>query len=256
MPIISSMGAGNKLDGSLFQVADIYKTKVCPLAKVMRRELKKRGVKELKVVYSEEQPIVPHLDIEESRISVDGDASDIQQDARRRSVPGSVAFVPSVAGLLIAGEVVKRFMREVLQMKSRQIRNSLLLVLTAFIWGTAFVAQSKGGNAVGPFSFNCIRSLIGSIVLIPVIGILDKWNPSDKKTEKCSRQEAAYVWWNLLWCSTVFCKFGTTAWNIFGNIRRKGGFFNRMLYSSCSGVGTVFKEKNAAGIFGLEWELL
>ena len=107
VPIISSMGAGNKLDGSLFQVADIYKTKVCPLAKVMRRELKKRGVKELKVVYSEEQPIVPHLDIEESRISVDGDASDIQQDTRRRSVPGSVAFVPSVAGLLIAGEVVK-----------------------------------------------------------------------------------------------------------------------------------------------------
>lgn len=107
VPIISSMGAGNKLDGSLFQVADIYKTKVCPLAKVMRRELKKRGVKELKVVYSEEQPRVPHLDIEESRISVDRDASDIQQDARRRSVPGSVAFVPSVAGLLIAGEVVK-----------------------------------------------------------------------------------------------------------------------------------------------------
>lgn len=72
VPIISSMGAGNKLDGSLFQVADIYKTKVCPLAKVMRRELKKRGVKELKVVYSEEQPLVPHLDIGESCLSMDG----------------------------------------------------------------------------------------------------------------------------------------------------------------------------------------
>ncbi len=83
VPIISSMGAGNKLDGSRFQVADLYQTKVCPLAKVMRRELKKRGVEKLKVVYSEEEPL------------------------RRSSLPGSVAFVPSVAGLLIAGEVVK-----------------------------------------------------------------------------------------------------------------------------------------------------
>ena len=83
VPIISSMGAGNKLDGSQFRVADIYKTKVCPLAKVMRRELKKRGVKELKVVYSEEMPAV------------------------RGEIPASVAFVPSVAGLIIAGEVVK-----------------------------------------------------------------------------------------------------------------------------------------------------
>lgn len=83
VPIISSMGAGNKLDGSCFQVADLYQTKVCPLAKVMRRELKKRGIDKLKVVYSEEEP------------------------QRRSSLPGSVAFVPSVAGLLIAGEVVK-----------------------------------------------------------------------------------------------------------------------------------------------------
>ncbi len=85
VPIMSSMGAGNKLDASKFQVADIYKTNVCPLAKVMRRELKKRGVKKLKVVYSEELPIK-------------------NQEA---SFPGSVAFVPSVAGLIIAGEVVK-----------------------------------------------------------------------------------------------------------------------------------------------------
>jgi tRNA A37 threonylcarbamoyladenosine dehydratase len=95
VPIISSMGAGNKLDASAFKVADIYKTNVCPLAKVMRRELKKRGVRKLKVVYSEEMPITPVPDID-----------DIEQ-TNKRSLPGSVAFVPSVAGLIIAGEVIK-----------------------------------------------------------------------------------------------------------------------------------------------------
>ena len=95
VPIISSMGAGNKLDASAFKVADIYKTNVCPLAKVMRRELKKRGVRKLKVVYSEEMPITPVSDID-----------DIEQ-TNKRSLPGSVAFVPSVAGLIIAGEVIK-----------------------------------------------------------------------------------------------------------------------------------------------------
>lgn len=94
--IISSMGAGNKLDASAFRVADIYKTKVCPLAKVMRHELKKRGVKKLKVVYSEEMPIRPLEDM----------LSEVESTGRR-SIPGSVAFVPSVAGLIIAGEVVK-----------------------------------------------------------------------------------------------------------------------------------------------------
>lgn len=93
VPIISSMGAGNKLDASAFRVADIYSTKVCPLARVMRRELKKRGVEKLKVVYSEEKPLVP-----------DGDMAG---EEGRRSTPGSVAFVPSVAGLIMAGEVVK-----------------------------------------------------------------------------------------------------------------------------------------------------
>ena len=85
VPVISSMGAGNKLDASAFEVADIYKTSVCPLAKVMRRELKKRNIKHLKVVYSKEEPI--------------------KHEAGR--LPGSIAFVPSVAGLIIAGEVVK-----------------------------------------------------------------------------------------------------------------------------------------------------
>lgn len=92
-PIISSMGAGNKLDPTQFRVADVYKTKVCPLAKVMRHELKKRGIKKLKVVYSEEQALQP-VEVSEEEI-------------QKRTIPGSTAFVPSVAGLIIAGEVIK-----------------------------------------------------------------------------------------------------------------------------------------------------
>ncbi len=92
VPVISSMGAGNKLDPTRFQVTDIYKTSVCPLAKVMRRELKKRDVKKLKVVFSTEEAITPV-----KHVSEEG----------RRATPGSVAFVPSVAGLIIAGEVIK-----------------------------------------------------------------------------------------------------------------------------------------------------
>ena len=107
-PVISSMGAGNKLDASAFRVADIYKTKVCPLAKVMRRELKKRGVKKLKVVYSEEQPIRP---IEDMAISCRSHCicppGAAHKCTERRDIPGSVAFVPSVVGLIIAGEVIK-----------------------------------------------------------------------------------------------------------------------------------------------------
>ncbi len=92
-PVISSMGAGNKLDAGAFRTADIYETKVCPLARVMRRELRKRHVERLKVVYSEEEPFTPQ--------------GQEEGDSVRRAVPGSVAFVPSVAGLLIAGEVVR-----------------------------------------------------------------------------------------------------------------------------------------------------
>lgn len=92
IPVISSMGAGNKLDPTAFRVADICQTSVCPLAKVMRRELKKSGIEHLKVVYSQEKPIKPVGDTE---------------DPFRRSVPGSNAFVPSVVGLIIAGEVIK-----------------------------------------------------------------------------------------------------------------------------------------------------
>lgn len=94
-PIISSMGAGNKLDPTGFEVADIYKTSVCPLAKVMRRELKKRNIKHLKVVYSKEEPIKP--------------AGDMGNDttSKGKVTPGSNAFVPSVVGLIIASEVIK-----------------------------------------------------------------------------------------------------------------------------------------------------
>ena len=107
-PIISCMGAGNKLDASAFRVADIYKTKVCPLAKVMRRELKKRGVKKLKVVYSEEQPIRPLEDMSIScRSHCICPPGAKHKCTERRDIPGSVAFVPSVAGLIIAGEVIK-----------------------------------------------------------------------------------------------------------------------------------------------------
>lgn len=102
VPIMSSMGAGNKLDPTKFRVADIYKTQMDPLAKVMRRELKKRGIKKLKVVYSEEEPVSPVLDPD--AMCPSGMDS---HSASRRAIPGSTAFVPSVAGLVIAGEVIK-----------------------------------------------------------------------------------------------------------------------------------------------------
>ena len=108
VPVISSMGAGNKLDPTKFQVADIYKTSMCPLAKVMRRELKKRGVKKLKVVYSTEKPTRPLDDMSVScRTNCICPPGAAQKCTERRDIPGSVAFVPSVVGLIIAGEVVK-----------------------------------------------------------------------------------------------------------------------------------------------------
>ena len=107
VPIISSMGTGNKLNPAMLEVADLYRTSVCPLAKVMRRELKKRGIERLKVVYSKEEPIRPNAD-ESSGGDTSGDG---MQDARAGKdaarIPGSVSFVPSAAGLLIASEVVK-----------------------------------------------------------------------------------------------------------------------------------------------------
>lgn len=96
-PLISSMGAGNKLNPAMFEVSDIYKTSVCPLAKVMRRELKARGIKKLKVVYSKEQPLKP--------------VGETEEISAKRAVPGSTAFVPSVAGLIMASEIIKDIIR-------------------------------------------------------------------------------------------------------------------------------------------------
>lgn len=108
VPIISSMGAGNKLDASAFEVADIYQTSVCPLAKVMRRELKKRGIKKLKVVYSKEPAMTPVEDTENScKYHCICPPDTKRKCTIRRQVPGSNAFVPSAAGLIIAGEVLK-----------------------------------------------------------------------------------------------------------------------------------------------------
>lgn len=98
VPVISCMGAGNKLDPTALRVADIYETKVCPLARVMRYELRKRGVKHLKVVYSEELPVTPPENAAEPCRA---------ENPMRRNVPGSNAFVPAAAGLILAGEVIK-----------------------------------------------------------------------------------------------------------------------------------------------------
>lgn len=92
IPVISSMGTGNKLDPTRFEISDIYKTSVCPLARVMRTELKKRGIKKLKVLYSKEEPLMP---------------LQTEYTEKGKAVPGSVSFVPSVAGLIIGGEVIK-----------------------------------------------------------------------------------------------------------------------------------------------------
>lgn len=108
IPIISSMGAGNKVDPTQFKITDIYKTKVCPLAKVMRKELKKRHVKKLKVVYSEEKPIRPIDDLSIScRTHCICPPGTKRKCTIRRDIPGSNAFVPSTVGLIIASEVVK-----------------------------------------------------------------------------------------------------------------------------------------------------
>ena len=108
VPIISSMGAGNKLDPTAFEVNDISKTSICPLARVMRKELRRRGIRHLKVVYSKEEPLIP---IEDMSISCRAHCicppGTARKCTQRRQVPGSNAFVPSVVGLIIAGEVIR-----------------------------------------------------------------------------------------------------------------------------------------------------
>lgn len=108
VPVISCMGAGNKLDPTKFQVADIYQTAMCPLAKVMRHECRKRGIKHLKVVYSAEKPMRPLEDMSIScRTHCICPPGTQHKCTERRNIPGSIAFVPSVAGLILAGEVIK-----------------------------------------------------------------------------------------------------------------------------------------------------
>ena len=114
IPIISSMGTGNKLDPTGFEVTDIYKTSVCPLAKVMRKELRTRGIKKLKVVYSKEEPIKLNESLEcscknESICSQEAEG----KHTVKNQVPGSISFVPAVAGLIIAGEVIKDIIRDI-----------------------------------------------------------------------------------------------------------------------------------------------
>ena len=106
-PIISAMGAGNKTDPKAFRVADIYRTSVCPLARVMRSECRKRGIRHLKVVYSTEEPRRPLQDAVNDLEAEHACLPDTRRDAVRRDIPGSTAFVPSVAGLIIAGEVIR-----------------------------------------------------------------------------------------------------------------------------------------------------
>jgi tRNA A37 threonylcarbamoyladenosine dehydratase len=101
VPIISSMGTGNKLDPTAFRVGDVSETSMCPLARIMRKECKKRGILKLKCVYSLEEPLEPQVDAQSAAETPEG----------RRALPGSVSFVPSVAGLIIAGEVIKDLIR-------------------------------------------------------------------------------------------------------------------------------------------------
>ncbi len=103
IPIISSMGTGNKLEPTMFEITDIYKTSVCPLAKVMRKELKSRDIKKLKVVYSKEEPIKTNTESTDNKGNLD--------KTNKKQTPGSISFVPSVAGLIIAGEVIKDILK-------------------------------------------------------------------------------------------------------------------------------------------------
>jgi tRNA A37 threonylcarbamoyladenosine dehydratase len=113
IPIISAMGTGNKLDPTQFEITDIYKTSVCPLAKVMRKELRARGVKKLKVLYSKEEPMKPNQEAECScKTNCICPPGTKRKCSVRNQVPGSISFVPSVAGLIIAGEVIKEIIKE------------------------------------------------------------------------------------------------------------------------------------------------
>ena len=112
VPVISSMGAGNKVNPTLFEVADLYETSICPLARIMRRECRKRGIDSLKVVYSKEAPVRPleDMSVSETQHGICTPGAE-RKGAGRRDIPGSTAFVPSVAGLIIAGEIINDLCR-------------------------------------------------------------------------------------------------------------------------------------------------
>ena len=120
--------------------------------------------------------------------------------------------------------------------RSMKIRNSLLLVLTALIWGVAFVAQSKGGDAVGALSFNCIRSIIAGIVLLPVIKLLDALGYESGKENACNRRY-------MLWIGIVSCKYSSADRNNHGYGAGKSRFFNRLLHTAGSGIRTFPQEE-------------
>ncbi len=129
-------------------------------------------------------------------------------------------------------------------MKKKQIRNSLLLVLTALVWGIAFVAQSTGGDAIGPYSFNSIRSIIGSLVLIPVIFLLDRINPSGKRPKTKEEKKGRCFW--AASAAELFCFWRllrSNYWHLLRNLCRKGGLSDSLLYFARSGFWPVFKEK-------------
>ena len=122
VPVISSMGAGNKLDASAFEVADIYQTSMCPLAKVMRHECRKRGIDSLKVVYSKEKPMRPIEDMSIScRTHCICPPDTARKCTQRRDIPGSTAFVPSVVGLIIAGEVINDLTADCIERREEDI---------------------------------------------------------------------------------------------------------------------------------------
>ncbi len=110
IPIISCMGTGNKLDPTKFEITDIFKTTICPLAKVMRKELKNRGIKSLKVLYSKEEPIKPIQSIENKEKNINISKETKQQN--KKQIAGSISFVPAVAGLIISGEVIKDLLKK------------------------------------------------------------------------------------------------------------------------------------------------
>ena len=114
VPVMSAMGTGNKLDPTRFEITDIYKTSICPLAKVMRKELRKRNVDSLKVIYSKEEPIVPVSEAESScKTNCICPPGTKRKCSIRNQVPGSISFVPSVAGLMIAGEIIKDILKSI-----------------------------------------------------------------------------------------------------------------------------------------------